>query len=157
MIALGAEKSQRLHHLHRFGGFFVVVRTLPRIELIDERTNQLKFKLCISITGTGGFESPVATLFNRSRRRAPKTAPKKRKKEKERDRLGIYRTLSKLEFGILELKDMKECAQTPGCMYCLPKWAGPTSYLLYFISSILILISIINFILFIKHKRSKIS
>ena len=58
---------------------------------------------------------------------------------------------------LLELKDMKECAQTPGCMYCLPKWAGPTSYLLYFISSILILISIINFILFIKHKRSKIS
>lgn len=58
---------------------------------------------------------------------------------------------------LLELKDMKECAQTPGCMYCLPKWVGPTSYLLYFISSILILISIINFILFIKHKRSKIS
>ena len=58
---------------------------------------------------------------------------------------------------LLELKDMKECAQTPGCMYCLPKWSGPTSYLLYFISSILILISIINFILFIKHKRSKIS
>ena len=58
---------------------------------------------------------------------------------------------------LLELKDMKECAQTPGCMYCLPKWAGPTSYMLYIISSILILISIINFILFIKHKRSKIS
>lgn len=58
---------------------------------------------------------------------------------------------------LLELNDMKECAQTPGCMYCLPKWAGPTSYFLYFISSILILISIINFILFIKHKRSKIS
>ena len=54
-----------------------------------------------------------------------------------------------------ELKDMKECAQTPGCMYCLPKWVGPTSYLLYFISAILLLISIICFISFIKSKKSE--
>ena len=56
---------------------------------------------------------------------------------------------------LLELKDMKECAQTPGCMYCLPKWVGPTSYLLYFISAILLLISIICFISFIKSKKSE--
>ena len=48
---------------------------------------------------------------------------------------------------LIELNDMKECAKTPGCMYCLPKWVGGTAYLLYFVSFILLIISIINFAL----------
>ena len=47
---------------------------------------------------------------------------------------------------LLELKDMKECAQTPGCMYCLPKWVGGTAYLLYFVSIVVLAISITCFI-----------
>ena len=43
---------------------------------------------------------------------------------------------------LIELKDMKECADTPGCMYCLPKWVGGTAYLLYFVSIVVLAISI---------------
>lgn len=45
---------------------------------------------------------------------------------------------------------MKECANTPGCMYCLPKWVGPTSYFIYFISFVLLCISILCLIKFKK-------
>ena len=44
---------------------------------------------------------------------------------------------------IKEYLTMKECASTPGCMFCLPKWVGPTSYFIYFISFVLLCISII--------------
>ena len=51
------------------------------------------------------------------------------------DRYGnfIYK-IDKRGNGPDEYIDMKECANTPGCMYCLPKWVGPTSYFIYFIS-----------------------
>lgn len=51
---------------------------------------------------------------------------------------------------IKEYIDMKECASTPGCMYCLPKWVGPTSYFIYFISFVLLCISILCLIKFKK-------
>ena len=51
---------------------------------------------------------------------------------------------------IKEYFDMKECASTPGCMYCLPKWVGPTSYFIYFISFVLLCISILCLIKFKK-------
>lgn len=47
---------------------------------------------------------------------------------------------------LIELRDMKECANTPGCMYCLPKWVGGTAYLLYFVSIVVLAISITCFI-----------
>ena len=47
---------------------------------------------------------------------------------------------------LIELRDMKECANTPGCMYCLPKWVGWTAYLLYFVSIVVLAISITCFI-----------
>ena len=46
---------------------------------------------------------------------------------------------------LIELNDMKECANTPGCMFCLPKWVGGTAYLLYFVSIVLLAISITCF------------
>ena len=46
---------------------------------------------------------------------------------------------------LIELRDMKECANTPGCMYCLPKWVGGTAYLLYFVSIVVLAISITCF------------
>lgn len=52
---------------------------------------------------------------------------------------------------INEYMDMKECANTPGCMYCLPKWNGPTSYFIYFISFVLLCISISLFVSFNKN------
>lgn len=47
---------------------------------------------------------------------------------------------------LIELNDMKECANIPGCMYCLPKWVGGTAYLLYFVSIVVLAISITCFI-----------
>ena len=52
---------------------------------------------------------------------------------------------------INEYMDMKECANTPGCMYCLPKWNSPTSYFIYFISFVLLCISISLFVSFNKN------
>lgn len=57
---------------------------------------------------------------------------------------------------LIELRDMKECANTPGCMYCLPKWVGGTAYLCYFVSAILFGISIFLFVLFLKDKKKKL-
>lgn len=57
---------------------------------------------------------------------------------------------------LIELRDMKECANTPGCMYCLPKWVGGTAYLCYFVSTILFGISIFSFVLFVKDKKKKL-
>ena len=54
---------------------------------------------------------------------------------------------------LIELTDMKECANTPGCMYCLPKWVGGTAYLLYFVSIVIFAISLTCFI---KAKTKKI-
>ena len=50
------------------------------------------------------------------------------------------------EIVLIELNDMKEWANTPGCMYCLPKWVGGTAYLLYFVSIVVLAISITCFI-----------
>ena len=54
---------------------------------------------------------------------------------------------------LIELRDIKECAQTPGCMYCLPKWVGGTANICYFISLLLCGVSILCFINYNRLKR----
>lgn len=53
---------------------------------------------------------------------------------------------------INELKEIKECANTPGCMYCLPKWVAGKAIMFYFLSLILMLIS---FAFYILHRKVK--
>ena len=45
---------------------------------------------------------------------------------------------------------MQECAQTPGCMFCLPKWVGGGALINYCISGIMIFVC---FIIFFKGRK----
>ena len=53
---------------------------------------------------------------------------------------------------LIELNDMKECAQTPGCMYCLPKW-GVAAFILYFVSFILSIFAVICLVSYVKQRK----
>ena len=50
---------------------------------------------------------------------------------------------------LLEVKTIKECAATPGCMYCIPFWSI-ASYAIYFVCIVLLIIGIV----FLKPKKN---
>lgn len=50
---------------------------------------------------------------------------------------------------LLEVNAMRECAATPGCMYCIPFWSI-VSYFIYLITFILLILGII----FLKSKKT---
>lgn len=52
---------------------------------------------------------------------------------------------------IMEIKSMEECANTPGCMFCIPKWVGGRATINYVIASVMFFICII---LFLKNKKN---
>ena len=63
--------------------------------------------------------------------------------------ISISITVFTLFNHLLEIKDIKECAATPGCMYCIPFWSI-ISYFIYLITFILLILGII----FLKPKKT---
>lgn len=56
---------------------------------------------------------------------------------------------------VSEIIAMQECAATPGCMYCVPA-KSMVAVFIYFISFILLIISIIFFVLYNTVKKKNI-
>lgn len=54
---------------------------------------------------------------------------------------------------ISEVRSMQECANTPGCMFCTPKWVGGKAIVNYSITFLMLLISFLLFFKGIKKKE----